>query len=216
MSQNYILTWRFSGETLQWEGGGRKSICMFQSCFYQKAAYNCKSIILTLEGPLQRLCVHLFSDFHDNSDAYLRQALNSQNHLNSHCRIQILFIKLQSNFMNFNQYSSTCTQTFALKIPVLIFNFLKKTPKHKYLSIYSDEWHLKPTGLAVHYKHSSSSLVLTKKLLIDKLPGLSANWSQILILEHPNLQVKSTKQNQLGGISIFFRQYWKMFPNSLY
>lgn len=126
------------------------------------------------------------------------------------------------SLLNCSQISWILTNTpppahkLALKIPVLIFNFLKKTPKHKYLSIYSDEWHLKPTGLAVHYKHSSSSLVLTKKLLTDKLPGLFANWSQILILEHPNLQVKSTKQNQLGGISIFFRQYWKMFPNSLY
>lgn len=82
--------------------GGKKSICMFPSCFYQEAAYNCKSIILTLEGPLQRLLCAFINDFHDNSDAYLRQAPNSQNHLSSHCRIQILFIKLQFNFMNFN------------------------------------------------------------------------------------------------------------------
>lgn len=87
----------------------------------------------------------------------LRQAFNSQNHLNSHYRIQILFIKLHCSFMNFNQHSSTCTETHALKIPVLIFNLLKKTPKHKHLSIYSDDWHLKPTALTVQYKHSSTT-----------------------------------------------------------
>lgn len=166
MSQNYVFAWRFSGGILQW-GGKKKSICMFQSCFYPKAACNCKSIILTLEGPLCRgCCVHLLSDFHDNSDACLRQAPNSQNHLNSRCRIQILFIKLHFNFMNFNHCRSTCAQTFAFKIPVLNFNFLKKTPEHKYLTIHSGDWHLKPTGLKVHNKHSSFSSVLTKKLLI--------------------------------------------------
>lgn len=94
----------------------------------------------------------------------LRQAFNSQNHLNSHCRIQVLFIKLHCNFMNFNQHSCTCTQTHALKIPIFIFNLLNKTPKHKHLSIYSDDRHLKPTRLTVHYKHSSTSLVYSMKV----------------------------------------------------
>lgn len=67
--------------------------------------------------------------------------------------------------MSFNQHSSTCTQTHALKIPVLIFNLFKKTPKHKHLSIYSDDWHLKPTALTVQYKHSSTtSLVFSMKV----------------------------------------------------
>lgn len=131
MSQNDVFAWRFSGEILQW--GGKKSICMFQSCFYQKAAYNCKSIILTLEGPLQRLLC-AFIKWLPRQLWCLSQGPNSQNHLNSHCRIKILFIKLRFNFMKFNHYHSTYTQTFAFKIPVLIFNFLKKTPEHKYLT----------------------------------------------------------------------------------
>lgn len=150
MSQNYILAWRFSGETLQWEEKKKIHLYVPKLFLIKKQPIIAKALFWHLRVLCRGCCVHLFSDFHDNSDAYLRQALNSQNHLNSHCKIQIVFIKLQFNFTNFNQYSSTCTGTFALKIPVLIFNFLKKTPKHKYLSIYSDEWHLKPTGLTVH------------------------------------------------------------------
>lgn len=101
--------------------GGKKSICMFQSCFYQKQPIIAKALFWHLRVLCRGCCVHLLSDFHDNSDVYLIQAPNSQNHLNSHCRIQILFIKLQFNFMNFNQCSSTCTQTRAFKISVLIF-----------------------------------------------------------------------------------------------
>lgn len=76
---------------------------------------------------------------------------------------------------------------------VLIFNFLKKTPKHKYLTIYSGVWHLKPTGLKVHYKHSSFSSVLTKKFLTDKLPPVSANWSQTSPIRAPEFAGKKHK-----------------------
>lgn len=43
-----------------------------------------------------------------------------------------------------------------------------------------------------------------RRYLIDKLPQLSANWSQILILEQVHLQLRRTKQNQLEETSMLF------------
>lgn len=102
----------------------KESICIFWSSFYQNPACNCKSITLTLEGPkLYKGCC-AFIVLYDSSDAYLSEAFSSQNYLNSHCGIQILFIELHCHFMNFNQHSSTCTRTHALKIVIFVCNLL--------------------------------------------------------------------------------------------
>lgn len=107
MSQNYEFAWRFSGETLQCgEKKKKKNLSVYSKVvFIKKQPVTAKALFWHWRVLCRGCCVHLLSDFHNNSDAYLRQAPNSQNHLSSRCRIQILFIKLQFNFMNFNQYS---------------------------------------------------------------------------------------------------------------
>lgn len=146
MSQNYEFAWRFSGETLQC--GEKKNLSVYSKVvFIKKQPVTAKALFWRWRVLCRGCCVHLLSDFHNNSDAYLRQAPNSQNHLSSRCRIQILFIKLQFNFMNFNQYSLLHMHTnICIQNRCLDFQFLKKTLKHKYLTIYSCDWYLQPTG----------------------------------------------------------------------
>lgn len=178
--------------------GGEKnpSVCS-KVVFIKKQPIIAKALFWHLRVLCRGCCVHLLSDFHDNSDAYLRAPTLK---ITSTHTAGYKFSLLNCGLISWNLTITTPLTLKHLHSKSLswFLTFLRKP-------LNTNIWHLKPTGLKCHYKHSSFSSVLTKKFLIDKLPALFANWSQFLLWDHPNLQVKSTKQNQLGEISVLFR-----------
>lgn len=160
MSQNYVFAWRFSGEILQW-GEKNPSVCS-QVVFIKKQPIIAKALFWHLRVLCRGCCVHLLMTSMTTlmliSDRPLTLKITSAH--TAGYKFSLLNCSLISWILTIS--APPAHKQLHSKSLSWFFHFLKIPPKHKYLTINSGDWHLKPTGLKCHYKHEVFPLYLLK------------------------------------------------------